>query len=191
MMGDLVQILNTLLAAVAGLKPEGMPLALEGIWDEIGHLATVALLLVPFRSRLSRPFAVAALAMGVLIDLDHIPLYLGLIGTPEGAARPISHSLAPVALLGMVALIARGRVRLVLSGAAFGIAAHLLRDMATGGVVLFWPVDLDSYEISYPMYAAILLGVMVLITLQEFLGRLQRGLGSSRIDVAPREPIDR
>jgi len=64
--------------------------------DEVAHLATAALGLLVLARFLDLPrrFYVAALIASVAIDLDHIPLYLGLL--PDRGQRPVTHSLATV-----------------------------------------------------------------------------------------------
>ena len=39
----------------------------------------------------------------------------------------------------------------------FGVATHLLRDLATGGVPLWWPVSPRRVAAPYALYAALLL----------------------------------
>src|ERR1700746_2754859 len=59
--------------------------------DEVAHLATGALGLLALACFIDAPrrFYVAGLIASVAIDLDHIPLYLGL-GDPD--QRPVTHS---------------------------------------------------------------------------------------------------
>ena len=68
----------------------------NGLLDEVAHLATAALGLLVLERFLDLPrrFYVAALVASVAIDLDHIPLYLGLLGNQT--QRPVTHSLATV-----------------------------------------------------------------------------------------------
>src|SRR6266480_3929782 len=68
-----------------------------GLLDEVAHLATAALGLMVLACLVDAPrrFYVAALVASVAIDIDHIPLYLGL-GDP--AQRPVTHSLSTVAV---------------------------------------------------------------------------------------------
>jgi membrane-bound metal-dependent hydrolase YbcI (DUF457 family) len=93
----------------------------------------------------SRVFAVGALVGGVLIDLDHAPQYLGTEFLTRGTPRPYTHSLLMLAAVGFVAWRASGRLAVFMSGAALGLASHLIRDMAepgqNGGVALLWPVS--------------------------------------------------
>jgi inner membrane protein len=129
------------------------------ILDEPAHLATAALLLAAlaalFHGELSIPFVAAALVASVAIDIDHVPQFLGWNGLTVGTPRPYTHSLiVPVVAL-LVALPARRQVREVALGVAFGVCAHLFRDLATGsGVALFWPVSTNGVVIPYLIYAA-------------------------------------
>ncbi|SRR6266487_1500203 len=56
-----------------------------GPLDEVAHLATAALGLLALVCFIDVPrrFYVAALAASVAVDLDHIPLYLGLLGAED------------------------------------------------------------------------------------------------------------
>ena len=105
--------------------------------DEPAHLATAMVFLLALLTivRTPRPkvsFLVAAVVASVAIDLDHIPGLLGWQGLTEGVPRPYTHSLVtPVALI-VVGQLAGGRVKPVAFGAAFGVLAHLFRDLFTG-----------------------------------------------------------
>jgi inner membrane protein len=120
-----------------------------GLLDEPAHLATAALglLVLVCLVDVPRRFYVAALAASVAIDLDHIPLYLELLGN-EGQ-RPVSHSLSTVIVVAVAAAISR-RHRAVLAGAATGLVLHLARDLVEGpGVRLFWPLQGTSWTAGY------------------------------------------
>lgn len=129
-----------------------VPLGLLGTGplDEVAHLATAALgLLVLARLvDLPRRFYVAALIASVAIDLDHIPLYLGLFG--DRGQRPVTHSLATVIIF-VVAAAASRRHRAVLAGAATGLVLHFARDIAEGppGVRMLWPLQQTDWTASY------------------------------------------
>ena len=73
-----------------------------------------------WRASSPRRFYVAALIASVAIDLDHIPLYLGLLG--NYAQRPVTHSLSTVAVFVVAAAVSR-RHRAVLAGVATGAGA--------------------------------------------------------------------
>jgi Glycosyl hydrolase family 26/LexA-binding, inner membrane-associated putative hydrolase len=133
-----------------------------GFVDEPAHLATCAIALLAVAaaldSRLPVRFVVAALVASVVIDVDHIPGYLGWDGLAGALPRPYPHSLVLVAVF--VALGCSSRridVRQVSLGLAFGVSAHLLRDLATGpGVPLAWPVSGVVVSVPYAFFAAAL-----------------------------------
>jgi len=139
------------------------PLLVEAALDESAHLATTALCFLPpvrylqEAPRLRRRFAVAALAASVLIDLDHVPLQIfGSDVLSRGTVRPHVHSLvAPFLALALSVAVSPPR-HAVLLGVAFGFSAHLLRDAATGGVPLFWPVTPHAMLLPYADYAVII-----------------------------------
>lgn len=140
---------------------------LSGSWvkvalvDEPAHLATCLLLLVGLAAVARVPpgssFVAAALVATVAIDLDHSPdLVLDWGGLSEQVARPYPHSL--IVPLALVALALIGWRRKVLLGAAFGVAAHMLRDLATGpGVALLWPASAATVRLPYLFYVAALM----------------------------------
>jgi inner membrane protein len=152
----------------------GIVLALDLLWvvisgstssvayvivDWPAHLATCLLLLMGLTavSRSPRPaiFAAGALVATIAIDVDHIPNYLGWHGLTTGEPRPYPHSLLIVGALVLIAGLSHGRLREVTFGAAFGVGAHLLRDLATGpGVALFWPLSSAAVTVPYVVFAA-------------------------------------
>ena len=128
-----------------------------GALDEPAHLATgvlvVALLLVLWRPRPPVAFVAAALVASTAIDVDHIPQYLGWNGLTEGAPRPYTHSLLTALVLLLAGLLARGGLREAALGAAVGVCAHLMRDLATAsGVALVWPLDSAGMRVPYWSY---------------------------------------
>jgi inner membrane protein len=130
-----------------------------GLVDEPAHLATCLLLLLALvalaPSRPALAFAAAALVASVAIDLDHLPQYLGWDVLKDDGPRPYPHCLLTVALIVALASIAPGRLQAILLGAAFGVATHLFRDLATGpGVALFWPLSNAVIELPYAVFAA-------------------------------------
>jgi hypothetical protein len=130
-----------------------------GFVDEPAHLATCAVALLAVAavldSRLPTRFVVAALVAGVAIDIDHIPGYLGWEGLAGSLPRPYPHSLVLVVAFVALGFASRRRsVRQVSLGLAFGISAHLLRDLATGpGVPLAWPLSSDVLSVPYAFFA--------------------------------------
>ena len=137
-----------------------------GVWttgpvDEVAHLSTAALGLLVLARFIDAPrrFYVAALIASVAIDVDHIPLYLGLLGNQ--AQRPVTHSLSTVAVF-VVAAAASRRYRAVLAGVATGLVLHFARDIAEGysGVRIFWPLQDTSWMVGYRWF----LGMIVVFT---------------------------
>lgn len=134
-----------------------------GARDEPAHLATSALVLLalfgPRRLLRHRATTATAMASSVLIDLDHLPLYVdGFpvdVSVDEG--RPFTHSLSTVAGLAALAAGVRWR-RTVLAAASSGVALHFVRDIATGeGLPLWWPFEHKSRKIRYALYSRALL----------------------------------
>jgi inner membrane protein len=132
---------------------------LYGLIDEPAHLATcaAALILLALSGRsLPRSFVVAALVASVAIDLDHVPQHLGLDFLTEGTPRPYLHCALAV-LLPLLAAALVPRLRPLLLGVAFGLAAHLARDLVTGpGVSLALPFSDTAVRLPYMLYAGAL-----------------------------------
>ena len=124
-----------------------------------------------------RRFYVAALIASVAIDVDHIPLYLGLLGNQ--AQRPVTHSLSTVAVFVAAAAVSR-RHRAVLAGVATGLVLHFARDIAEGypGVRVFWPLQDTSWMVSYRWF----LGMIVVFTAARLV-LVSVGLPHTRIPV--------
>jgi inner membrane protein len=133
------------------------PMPVLGLVDEIGHLATAWALLVAVLPHSSRPLVPWALLGAVLIDVDHVPLYVWGVGTASGSqGRPITHSMTVVLVLLVLSRLL-GRLRTPLSGLALGVALHLVRDVSTGpGAPLFWPIAGTSVRAPYSFYVGLL-----------------------------------
>jgi inner membrane protein len=158
-----------------------------GLIDEPAHLATCLLFALALaavaRLRPWPVFIAAALVASVAIDLDHLPQYLGWDALKGGGPRPYPHCLLTVGLLVVLASIARGRVKAALLGAAFGVATHLFRDLATGpGVALFWPLSDAVVDLPYAAFAA---GMAVAVTIAVAPSRLAAHKGDR---LAPANP---
>jgi inner membrane protein len=129
--------------------------------DEVAHLSTAALGLLVLARFIDAPrrFHIAALIASVAIDMDHIPLYLGLLGNQ--AQRPVTHSLSTVAVV-VAAAAASRRHRAVLAAVATGMVLHFARDIAEGypGVRVFWPLQDTSWMVGYWWF----LGMIVAFT---------------------------
>lgn len=151
----------------------GMGFLGRGIVDEPAHLAT-ALVVLGTIVRLRRGsvpgpwFCWPMLASSVLIDVDHIPAEFGIWTFTDGTPRPYTHALWTVLLLALAAAATRpwsrrhgagwrAGVPLVLGGAATGVAAHFLRDIATAPMALWWPLTSASVQVSYWWYVLALL----------------------------------
>jgi inner membrane protein len=133
------------------------PRAVAAVMDESAHAATALLLLDLARLPPSEPILAGTLVGAVVIDVDHIPSEIGWDVLVKGTGRPYTHSLFT---LGESVLLACARTapwRTVALSAAFGIVTHLLRDMATGGVPLYWPLATRAVTIPYAAYAILLL----------------------------------
>ncbi|MGY1709473.1 metal-dependent hydrolase [Geodermatophilus sp. SYSU D00758] len=132
----------------------------EAVIDWSAHLLTAGLLLAA--AGFSRGRLVTwALVGAVVVDLDHVPLYLGAeVTAGGGGGRPVTHSVVAVLLLAAVAALWRAR-RTVVAGLALGVALHIARDVAIGpGVPLFWPLVDDSFRVAWTTY----LGLLVVAT---------------------------
>jgi inner membrane protein len=140
------------------------PVPVQAALDWPAHLTTAALVLAALPRRLAPEVAAWALAGSVVIDLDHIPLYLGLRSVvTEDGGRPVTHSLATAAALLGAAIPTRGRRRRVLAGLGVGALLHFVRDIGTGpGVPLFWPLRRSNVRVPYgPHLAALAVTVAV------------------------------
>jgi len=155
-----------------------------GVWttgsvDEVAHLSAAALGLLVLARFIDAPrrFYVAALIASVAIDVDHIPLYLGLLGNQ--AQRPVTHSLSTVAVF-VAAAAASRRHRAVLAAVATGMVLHFARDLAEGypGVRVFWPLQDTSWMVGYWWF----LGMIVVFTATQVV-LLSVGLPHTRIPV--------
>ena len=136
------------------------PLVVRGALDEPAHLLTAWLVLnciPPARGRIW-PWALLG---AVLIDLDHVPLLLWGGPVTDFGGRPVTHSLATVAVLTAVAL-AVPRVRVGAGGLAVGVLLHLLRDLASSpGVPLLWPLRPENVLLPYWIYAVLVVAAAV------------------------------
>ena len=151
---------------------QSWPVPVVGVLDEPAHLLTAWLVLAAATARTTvlrlTPWVLAA---SVLIDLDHVPLYLGadVAATPGG--RPVTHSLLTV----LVLLAAAGTVRrwrVPLAGLAVGAGSHLLRDLSTGpGVPLLWPALDGDVRLPYWPYLLVLVALTAMAGARRFSAR--------------------
>jgi inner membrane protein len=144
------------------------------LWDESLHLITGLLFLAGLRPSLARPFVCGAVAGSVLIDIDHLPAEFGSTLIGGQVTRPVSHSLTTIVVLLLVAVAIRGRGRVLIVGVAFGVATHLFRDMATGGLALWWPLSSSLVTVSYRDYALTMVVMLCLAVYQFWSIRMRR-----------------
>ncbi len=145
------------------------PVPVVGLLDEPAHLLTAWLCLLALPTRVSDRIAWRwALLGSVAIDLDHIPLFLGVPGMAAAGGRPITHSLAGLAVLVVLAAASTrsARVHGAMLGLAVGVVLHFLRDLATGpGVQLFWPAG-GAVLLPYRVEVALLVALAALATMR-------------------------
>ena len=161
-----------------------MNFAMRGLLDEPAHLATALIVLGALvRVRGARPdqrFGWAMLACSVLIDIDHLPAELGTGALTSGTPRPYTHALWTVIALTLVWVAARSfrirlrqprlaTVELIAAGAASGVAAHFIRDIATAPMSFWWPASDLPVQVPYWWYVTAL-SVFIAI------GPVRRGL---------------
>jgi len=105
--------------------------------------------------------------------VDHLPAEFGTDAMTNGTPRPYTHALWVVIVLTLAWTVARffvrryGRsrpatVELVLAGAAWGVAAHFVRDIATAPMSFWWPVTDAPVQVPYWWYVAALLVIIAL-----------------------------
>jgi len=152
----------------------------SGPLDEVAHLAFAAMgmLVLACLIDLPRRFYAAALIASVAIDLDHIPLYLGLLGNQD--QRPVTHSLGTVIIF-VAAAVASRRHRVVFAGIVTGLVLHFARDIAEGppGVRMLWPIQQTAWTASYWWF----LGMVIVLTAARLI------LASCRIPRTPACPF--
>lgn len=155
----------------------GMNFAMRGLLDWPAHLAT-ALIILGALTRLrgtlpDQRFGWVMLACSVLIDVDHLPEEFGSDALTNGTPRPYTHALWVVVILTLAWATARflvirsGRsrpatVELSLAGAAWGVAAHFVRDVATAPMSFWWPVTDAAVEAPYWWYVLALAAVIAI-----------------------------
>jgi inner membrane protein len=158
-----------LLDAVHVARPWPVPVA--GLLDEPAHLLTAWLILrAVVGPRLGGRWSGMlpwALAGSVLLDLDHLPIYLWSAPIALPGSRPVTHSIATLAVLLGVAAVTRRRTRTAALGLCVGVALHLVRDVATGpGIPLLWPIDQSDVRLPYGIYLAALGAVTAVAVLR-------------------------
>jgi inner membrane protein len=141
--------LGAILLADHVIRRRNPPWLVAGMFDEPAHLATAGLLLLNLQPR-SELWSAGFMAGALLPDVDHIPLALQPVHPAPEDPRPVSHCLLAVA---PVAALAAARRSGPLAGAAAGMLAHFVRDLAVGtGVPLAWPATARAAKVPYPLY---------------------------------------
>ena len=139
---------------------------LKGVFDWTDHLITTLLIVWALFPGLRRIQVVPVLLASILIDLDHVPGFLGSHILTGSDPRPYTHSLATVVVLLLVAVSWR-RNRLIFLALALGIASHLWRDLAEpvgSAVTLFWPVSHEAVHLN-PVFYFGSIGIFAVIAL--------------------------
>lgn len=149
-------------------KSASLPAA--AIWDETLHLLTTIILLAAIRPRASWRFIAGAILGSTLIDLDHVPALLGSTMLTGGTMRPYTHSLTSIVLVLGASLLVRNRWRPLLPGIAFGLASHFARDMATGGLSLYWPLSDEKITYDYDTYALLMIVAVLIVGARALFG---------------------
>jgi LexA-binding, inner membrane-associated putative hydrolase len=155
----------------------GFGFVTRGLVDEPCHLATALVVLgaiTRVRGTPPKPkFGWAMLVCSVLIDLDHLPAEFGSSILTAGTPRPYTHALWVVLVLIAGTVAARwwsqrartpraAATALILGGAAWGVSAHFLRDVATAPMSLWWPVTTAAVQIPYWCYVLALLVIIAI-----------------------------
>lgn len=151
---EVVIITLILLAADQGLRHASSGVVSEGLFDETAHLMTGLLVLAALPRIPDAWFALGVLCGSVLIDLDHVPQYLGVYWWTAGTHRPHSHSLLTLVVLAALAILWRTRRPLML-GLLVGVFFHFWRDLSEfggAGVPLLWPWSDHSYTTAHWLY---------------------------------------
>lgn len=155
----------------------GLGFTPRGMVDEPAHLATALVVLgaiTRFRGSPPEPkFGWTMLACSVLVDVDHLPAEFGTTALTDGTPRPYTHALWTVIVLVLAWAVVRhltvrtGRPRpataeLILAGAAWGVAAHFLRDIVTAPMSFWWPVTDAAMQLPHWWYVVALLVIIAL-----------------------------
>lgn len=145
--------------------------------DESCHVATALVVLgalTRFRGTPPNPkFGWSMLACSVLIDADHLPLEFGSSVLTAGTPRPYFHALWIIVAIIVAMIVARYWSQLaktpacsttvyILAGAAWGVSAHFLRDVATAPISLWWPVTKAAVEVQYWWYVLALIAIIAI-----------------------------
>jgi len=130
-------------------------LVIVGMLDESAHVMTALLAHLAFRFPVTRQAILGTLVGATLLDLDHVPQFLGSRILAARTERPVTHSLGGLGVVVAVALASPRSLRQFLAFTAFGVLTQLVRDMATGGVPLAWPLSEQEVSLPYGMYGGL------------------------------------
>ena len=156
-----------------------------GLLDETAHLLTAWIVLNACARGRTRSWPWVLLG-AVVIDVDHIPLFLWGVPVAAAGGRPVTHSLLTVLVLLAVAGVVLP-ARAVSTGLAAGVLLHLLRDIATGpGAPLLWPVYAGSLLVSHRLYLLLLGALAVIAIVSQLLPRRSPPHRRDRTAVFPR-----
>jgi membrane-bound metal-dependent hydrolase YbcI (DUF457 family) len=140
------------------LKPD---LLLAGALDETAHLATTLLVCGQADQR-HPPIVAAGVSVGsVLIDIDHIPLVLLNHPLESAEDRPVTHSMLTLLMTAFLARSTEPRIRLALNSLLMGTLCHFIRDLATGGIPMFWPASRTLIKVPYVAYVGLIGGLVL------------------------------
>jgi inner membrane protein len=142
------------------------PLVVAAVLDESAHLMTALLLLGALMPHPRREWLVSVVVGASLIDVDHIPMEFDWDYFTRGTDRPYSHSLLTIVAAALIVPLIGAAPTAIGRGVAFGLATHFLRDMATGGVPLLWPITKESVTIGYTPYIVLLVAAAVIVILR-------------------------
>lgn len=151
----------------ASFRGAELPLLKEAVVDETAHVATALLAVICFRPQAEIRIVVGAVLGSTAIDLDHLPAMAGSLILTAGTNRPYTHSLITVVLVTFLGITLPSPLRPFIWGVNLGVLSHLLRDMATGGVPLFWPLDTSRVVVPYHLYLIALVAAACMTMLRE------------------------
>lgn len=173
---------------------QGLSFIPRALIDEPCAVATALLVLGAITRLHGAPpdpkFGWSLLAWSVLIDIDHLPQQFGTSVLTEGTPRPYTHALwILIAVIGVgyaarywrfgVQTSASAATASILTGMAWGIGAHFMRDLATAPMSMWWPFTKATVQVPYWSYMLELL-VIVAIPLVRKPKALRRAISLSR-----------
>lgn len=160
-----------LLPVVVGLdasfRGAELPLFKEAVVDETAHVATALIAVICFFPQAGIRMVVGAVLGSTAIDLDHLPAMAGSLILTAGTNRPYTHSMTTVVLVTFLGFALPSLLRPFVWGVTFGVLSHLLRDMATGGVPLFWPLATFRVVVPYHLYFVVLVAATCITVVRE------------------------